>query len=231
MPTCTTRLCRRATSIIHRPSRTNSVSGFSTYTSLPAAQASIVIRACQWSGVETTTASTSLSSSSLRKSRVAAGTPPPISATRLVEPAAVDLGDGDEVDVGLVLEVEDVPLADQAEADEADADALVGADDAALAAVSSAAALPCTKERRVREREAGMVIAPTGAKILRLYRSRSGTASGRLTLTGTTPILRLSSPAADGAGPEVLGTLPGGFIRWADTCQTESHSPRSRSSS
>ena len=45
----------------------------------------------------------------------------------------MDLGDGDEVDVGLVLEVEDVPLADQAEADEADADAVVGPEDAGVA--------------------------------------------------------------------------------------------------
>src|SRR5262249_27562192 len=46
---------------------------------------------------------------------------------RLGEAAAVRLGDGDEGGVLLLLEIEDVPLADQAEADEADADALVGA--------------------------------------------------------------------------------------------------------
>ena len=45
----------------------------------------------------------------------------------------MDLGDGDEVDVGLGLEVEDVPLADQAVADEADADAVVGAEDPPIA--------------------------------------------------------------------------------------------------
>ena len=54
-------------------------------------------------------------------------------AVGLLEPAAVDLGDGDEVGVLLRLEVEDVALADQAVADEADADALVGAGDAAPA--------------------------------------------------------------------------------------------------
>src|SRR5207237_3182721 len=48
----------------------------------------------------------------------------------LVAAAAVGLGDGDQVGVLLLLEVEDVPLADQAIAYEADADALVGAEDA-----------------------------------------------------------------------------------------------------
>ena len=36
------------------------------------------------------------------------------------------LGDGDRIDVGLRLEVENMAFADQAEADEADADALFG---------------------------------------------------------------------------------------------------------
>src|SRR5665811_2266766 len=43
-------------------------SGFSTNTSLPAWQAWMTGRACQWSGVATMTASRSLRSSSLRKS-------------------------------------------------------------------------------------------------------------------------------------------------------------------
>ena len=47
VPTWTTRLYRRATSTIHRPSRMNFVIGFSTYTSFPAAQAIIVNSACQ----------------------------------------------------------------------------------------------------------------------------------------------------------------------------------------
>ncbi len=47
-----------------------SASGFSTYTSLPAWHAMTVGRACQWSGVPTMTASMSLRSSTLRKSRV-----------------------------------------------------------------------------------------------------------------------------------------------------------------
>jgi hypothetical protein len=44
---------RFITSSIQRPSRTKSVVGFSTYTSLPATQAIMVISACQWSGVAT----------------------------------------------------------------------------------------------------------------------------------------------------------------------------------
>ena len=47
----------------------------------------------------------------------------------LVAPAAVDLGDGHDAGVGLIPEVEDVPLADQAEADEAQAHAVVGPQD------------------------------------------------------------------------------------------------------
>ena len=88
----------------------------------------MVIRACQWSGVETTTASTSRSSSRARKSAY-----PRARAARecdgLVAPAAVDLGDGRDLRVGLIPEVEDVPLADQAEADETQADPVVGPQD------------------------------------------------------------------------------------------------------
>ena len=47
VPTCTTRLVLSAASTILRPSTTVSDSGFSTYTSLPAWQASIIISACQ----------------------------------------------------------------------------------------------------------------------------------------------------------------------------------------
>ena len=66
LPVWTIRLCLRAAATIAWPSAMVSVSGFSQYTSLPALQAWIVIRACQWSGVVTTTASTSFESSSLR---------------------------------------------------------------------------------------------------------------------------------------------------------------------
>jgi hypothetical protein len=64
VPTCVTRFVRAAVSTILRPSTTVRLIGFSTYTSLPALQASMNISACQWSGVAITTASTALSSMS-----------------------------------------------------------------------------------------------------------------------------------------------------------------------
>ena len=48
---------------------------------------------------------------------------------RLLEPALVDLGDGHEVDVRKALEVEDVPLADEPKADEAQSHSLIGSQD------------------------------------------------------------------------------------------------------
>jgi hypothetical protein len=77
---------RAATASIHSPSRTNSVNGFSTYTSFPAAQASIVTSACQWSGVATTTASTARSSSSRRKSAYPVARPPAAATPSVVRP-------------------------------------------------------------------------------------------------------------------------------------------------
>ena len=68
MPATTIRLYFSWAASIHLPSSMNTVSGFSTYTSLPAAQAVMVSRACQWSGVATTTPSMSLFSYILRKS-------------------------------------------------------------------------------------------------------------------------------------------------------------------
>src|SRR5262249_26654214 len=50
-----------------------------------------------------------------------------------VEPAAVRLSDGDHGRVGLRLEIEDVPFADEAVADKADADAIIGAGNALVA--------------------------------------------------------------------------------------------------
>jgi hypothetical protein len=50
----------------------------------------------------------------------------------LVEPAPVDLGEGDHVDVGLAAEVEDMTLADQPEADEPDPDAVIRSKDAGV---------------------------------------------------------------------------------------------------
>ena len=65
-PTCTRRFERRAAATIARASAIELASGFSQYTCFPAASASVRIRQCQWSGVPTITASTSLSSSSFR---------------------------------------------------------------------------------------------------------------------------------------------------------------------
>ena len=66
MPTWQMRLLTRAALTMGGPSSIFSVSGFSTYTSLPAFSASIATEACQWSGTPINTASTSFISSSLR---------------------------------------------------------------------------------------------------------------------------------------------------------------------
>ena len=66
MPIWTMRWYFRAASTILRPSQMSCVAGFSTYTSLPAWQAQIVCRACQWSWVAKLTASIDLSSNSFR---------------------------------------------------------------------------------------------------------------------------------------------------------------------
>ena len=84
----------------------------------------MVIRACQWSGVETTTASTSRSSSSARKSAYPRAEPP-ASATASSRRPLWTSAIGRDPRVGLIAEVEDVPLADQAEADETQADPVV----------------------------------------------------------------------------------------------------------
>ena len=66
MPTWHMRLLTRAALTISGPSSIFSVSGFSTYTSLPALSASMAIRACQWSGVAISTASIPACSSTRR---------------------------------------------------------------------------------------------------------------------------------------------------------------------
>jgi len=76
VPTWTTRLVRRAASIMSRPSRMLWEAGFSTYTCLPASQARMVAGACQWSGVAMTTASTDLLSNTRRMSRSVFGVCP-----------------------------------------------------------------------------------------------------------------------------------------------------------
>src|SRR5437867_10548604 len=57
-----------------RPSATLWLSGFSTYTSLPAWHAQIVMSACQWFGVAIEIASSDLSSRALRTSGMSLGT-------------------------------------------------------------------------------------------------------------------------------------------------------------
>src|SRR5215211_7752517 len=68
VPCWTTRLYFFAASTHLRPSNTLWLIGFSTYTSLPAWQAQIVISECQWLQVAIETASSSLSSRALRMS-------------------------------------------------------------------------------------------------------------------------------------------------------------------
>src|SRR5213082_2317019 len=62
VPCWTTRLYFLAASTHLRPSKTLWLIGFSTYTSLPAWQAQMVINECQWLQVATEMASSSLSS-------------------------------------------------------------------------------------------------------------------------------------------------------------------------
>jgi hypothetical protein len=68
VPVATMRLYFAAASTALRPSHTLCESGFSMYASLPAWQAHTAISECQWLGVAVVTASTSLSSSSFRRS-------------------------------------------------------------------------------------------------------------------------------------------------------------------
>ena len=76
-----------------RPSLTLCPSGFSTYTSLPALQASTVGIACQWSGVAIRTASTILAVQELPEiAERPASRPGPLPGPRGVE--IVDVADG-----------------------------------------------------------------------------------------------------------------------------------------
>src|SRR5205823_13041282 len=68
VPCCTTRPYFLAASTHLRPSKTLWLIGFSTYTSLPAWQAQMVMNECQWLQVATDTASSSLSSRAWRMS-------------------------------------------------------------------------------------------------------------------------------------------------------------------
>ena len=68
VPAWQTRLYRRAAFTIWRLSQMLWLTGFSTYTCFPACMAMMEASACQWFGVATTTASSSLSSRSFLSS-------------------------------------------------------------------------------------------------------------------------------------------------------------------
>ena len=73
----------RAASTMRRPSLTLWLTGFSTYTSLPACMAQMPTSACQWLGVAVLTMSTDLSSKASRMSATTLGSRPCFSATCL----------------------------------------------------------------------------------------------------------------------------------------------------
>ena len=76
VPAWTTRLYFLAASTALRPSETLWLTGFSTYTSLPAWQAQIAASECQWLGVAIETASISGSSKTRRRSWTYFGSAP-----------------------------------------------------------------------------------------------------------------------------------------------------------
>jgi hypothetical protein len=64
-------------------------------------------------------------------------------------------GDGDRLDIRLFLEIEDVPFTDQAVAYEADADALIGAENALVAGGGEKGRSSALHESPAVERESG----------------------------------------------------------------------------
>ena len=82
------RLVFRATCTIRRPSLILWLTGFSTYTSLPACMAQMAASACQWLGVQTNTASTDLSSNTRRMSCTCFGARPPCCFSTMVDSSA-----------------------------------------------------------------------------------------------------------------------------------------------
>ena len=76
VPVWTIRSYLRAASTMRRPSDTLWLTGFSTYTSLPAWHAQIVASACQWLGVAIEMASIDLSSRTRRMSCTTLGAVP-----------------------------------------------------------------------------------------------------------------------------------------------------------
>ena len=75
MPPWQMRLYLRATWTMRRPSLTLWLTGFSTYTSLPACMAQMAASECQWLGVAMETMSTDLSSKIRRMSWTNLGLP------------------------------------------------------------------------------------------------------------------------------------------------------------
>jgi hypothetical protein len=77
-----------ATCTIRRPSETLWLTGFSTYTCLPACMAQIAASACQWFGAAIETVSTDLSSKIARKSWTAFGRRPRAFSTEAASSSA-----------------------------------------------------------------------------------------------------------------------------------------------
>ena len=147
VPTCTMRLCSFCAAMTALPSSRSCVSGFSTYTSLPALQASIVIGTCQWSGVPIRTASTSLraSSSSCCLVANAFGSASFLAASRLCVP---DVADGGDRDVGDLRERLHQVAAAAADADEPTWSVSLAANPRADSTASPAAREEARKVRR-----------------------------------------------------------------------------------
>ena len=112
-----------------RPSRRLCEHGFSTYTSFPAWHAQIAISACQWFGVAIEIASICGSSSS-RRTSANVRTLPPTSSRRFCRISASTSHNAAIFDVRHARKRLDVILAPAREAAHADADAIVGAEDA-----------------------------------------------------------------------------------------------------
>ena len=107
-------LVLRAASTMRRPSLTLWLTGFSTYTSLPAWQAQMVARACQWLGVAIEMASIDLSSSRRRMSWTILGAVLVFRSTSLAPrlgDAQIDVADRGDAHVFEVVPAGDVFLA------------------------------------------------------------------------------------------------------------------------
>ena len=123
-------LCLRAASTMRRPSLTLWLTGFSTYTSLPACMAQMAASACQWLGVAMVTMSTDLSSNTRRMSCTNLGARPcflAISSTRCLPTFLVDVADVSDLGVLARRISAQVAAALAVDADHGHAQLLVGA--------------------------------------------------------------------------------------------------------